>query len=81
MGRDYDYDLRLPTGLVLIPHMIYQYGLPLWNDTNRRKPKNSEKTRPNATSSTTNPIWTDQGANMALRCERPPEPQYGQGTH
>jgi hypothetical protein len=25
------------------PHMIYEYGKPRWNDTDRENPKNSEK--------------------------------------
>jgi hypothetical protein len=29
--------------LLFIPQMIYDYGEPWWNDTDRRKPKNSEK--------------------------------------
>jgi hypothetical protein len=37
----------------------------------RGKPKNSEKICPIATLSTTNPTWTDLGANMSLCGERP----------
>jgi hypothetical protein len=33
-----------------------------WNGTDRGKLKDSEKTCPSATPSTTNPIWTDLGA-------------------
>jgi hypothetical protein len=34
----------------------------------REKPRNSRKTRPSAS---TNPTWTDPGANPKLRGERP----------
>jgi hypothetical protein len=37
----------------------------------RGKPKNSEKTYPSATLSTTNPTWIDLGTNPGLRVERP----------
>jgi hypothetical protein len=54
------------------PHMIYAYGEPRWNDTDRGKPKNSEeKTCPSATLSTTNPTWTDHGAIPDLCGQRP----------
>jgi hypothetical protein len=35
------------------------------------KPKNSEKTCPSATLSTTNPTWIDPGVNRGLCGERP----------
>jgi hypothetical protein len=34
------------TGLLLILQVIYEYGEPRWNDTDRGKPKNSEKNLP-----------------------------------
>jgi hypothetical protein len=38
------------------------------------------KTRPSATLSTTNPIWTDPGSNPGLRDERPATNRLGHGT-
>jgi hypothetical protein len=35
--------MRSPTGLLFIPQMIYAYGEPRWNDTDRGKPKIWEK--------------------------------------
>jgi hypothetical protein len=43
MGLDFVTELLPPTGLLFIPHMIYESGEPWWNDINRRKPKNLEK--------------------------------------
>jgi hypothetical protein len=37
-------ELRPPTDLLFFPKVIYEYGEPRWNDTDRGKPKNSEKT-------------------------------------
>jgi hypothetical protein len=53
--------------------MIYECGEPRWNDdTDVGKPKNSEeKTYPAATLSTTNPTWTDRGADPGLCGGRP----------
>jgi hypothetical protein len=44
------------------------------------KPKNSEKTRPNATLSTTNPTCTDHGANPGLHNEKPATNCLSHGT-
>jgi hypothetical protein len=54
---------------LFIPQIIYEYGERRWNDIDRGKPKNSEKTCP--TLSTTNPTWIDPGANTGLRGKRP----------
>jgi hypothetical protein len=43
MGYDHVPELRPSTGLLFIPQMIHQYGQKWWNDTDRVKPKNSEK--------------------------------------
>jgi hypothetical protein len=53
-----------------------------WNDDiDRGKPKNSGlKTRPCATSSITNPTWSDPGANPALRGGRPATDRLSHGT-
>jgi hypothetical protein len=40
LGQDYVSELRPPTGLFLITQIIYEYGEPQWNDTDRGKPKN-----------------------------------------
>jgi hypothetical protein len=37
MGWDYISELRPPTGLFIIPHVIYKQGEPRWNDTDRRE--------------------------------------------
>ena len=44
------------------------------NRSTRRNP------RPSATSSTTNPIWTDPGSNPGLRVERPATNRLSHGT-
>jgi hypothetical protein len=49
MGWDHVSELRPPTGLLFIPQMMYEYGDPRWNDIDRGKPKNSEKTCPSTT--------------------------------
>jgi hypothetical protein len=43
MGWEYVSELRPPTDLLLIPQIVYDYGDTRWNDTDGRKPKNSEK--------------------------------------
>jgi hypothetical protein len=44
---------------------------PWRNNVDRGKPKNlGERNCPSATLSTTNPTWTDLGANPDLPCER-----------
>jgi hypothetical protein len=42
MGWDHVSELRPPTGLLFIPHMIHEYGEPRWN-IYRSKAKNSDK--------------------------------------
>jgi hypothetical protein len=37
MGLEYVSELRLPTGLLFIPQVIYEHGESLWNDTDREK--------------------------------------------
>jgi hypothetical protein len=39
-------ELQPPMGLLFILQMIYEYGEPWWNDTNRRKLNNLEKNLP-----------------------------------
>jgi hypothetical protein len=39
-----------------------------WNEDWQGKPKYSEKIRPSATLSTTNPTWPDPGLNPGRRC-------------
>jgi hypothetical protein len=63
--------------LILHPHMIYDYGERRWNDTDRGNRRYRRKTCPYATLFTTNPIWTDQGANTGLRGERLATNQHG----
>jgi hypothetical protein len=50
-------ELRPTAGLLFISQMIYEYGQPRWNDTDRGRPKNAEKTYPSTTLYTTNLIW------------------------
>jgi hypothetical protein len=57
--------LRPPKGLLFILQMIYGHGEPRCNHTDRGKLK--RKTCPSASLATTNPIWTDPGANPDLR--------------
>jgi hypothetical protein len=43
----------------------------LWNKDWQEKPKNSQKTHPSATLSTTNPTWPDPESNSACRGGKP----------
>jgi hypothetical protein len=65
--------------LLFTPQMIYEYGEPRWINTDRRKPKNWEKTCPSATLPTANPTWTDPVANPGTRCEKPATHLLNQG--
>jgi hypothetical protein len=49
-------------GPIVHPWYI-EYGQPWWNDTDRGNRGIRIKTSPSATLSTTNPTWTDPGAN------------------
>jgi hypothetical protein len=49
----------------------YEFGERWWDDIDRGKPKNSEKTYPSATLSATNLTWIDHGANPGLHDEIP----------
>jgi hypothetical protein len=51
-----------------------------WNDNDRGKPKNSSKSCPIATLSSTNFPWTDPGANPRLRRETPATNRSSHGT-
>jgi hypothetical protein len=66
MGRDYVSELRPPTGILFAFQVIYEYGELLRNSIDRGNAKNWGKTCPRATSSITNVIWTDPGANPGL---------------
>jgi hypothetical protein len=55
MGSYYVSELRPPAGLSFVPQTIHDYGDPRWNDIDRGKPKNSERTCSSATSPTTKP--------------------------
>jgi hypothetical protein len=62
----------------LIPRMIiWVYW---WNDTDKVKPKKSDKICPSATLATTNPTWCDQGANPGLLGEMPATNHLSHGT-
>jgi hypothetical protein len=43
MWWGYVSELRLPTGLLFIPQIIYWHGRPRWNDIDRTKAKNTER--------------------------------------
>jgi hypothetical protein len=60
--------------------MIYEYGEPLCNDTNRGKPKNLEQDLSHCYFSAINPKWTDLGANTGLHGERPVTNCLSHGT-
>jgi hypothetical protein len=70
MGWNYVSELRLPTGLLFIPQVIFKYGEPRWN-IDREKPRNSEKNPHTA--------W-HPGANLGLRGERPVTNRLGHST-
>lgn len=36
-------ELWPPVGILFVPHMVYEYRYPWWNDTERVKPSNLEK--------------------------------------
>jgi hypothetical protein len=65
---------------LLIPHIMYEYGEPGWNDIDMLESKNSERTCPNATLSTTNPTWITPGANPGLRNKRQATNRLSYGT-
>jgi hypothetical protein len=51
-----------------------------WNENWKGKPKDSEKTRPSATLSTTNPTWPDLGSNPGRRGGKPATNRLSYGT-
>jgi hypothetical protein len=59
--------------------MIYEYGEPRLKYIIREKPKNS-KILFIATLCTTNPTWSDLGANPGLRGSRPETKRLSYGT-
>jgi len=56
---------------IVHPHMIYEYGEPRWNDTERENGRTRRKACPCVTLSTTKFTWTDPDANPGFRGERP----------
>jgi hypothetical protein len=80
MGWDYVSELLPLTDISFIPQKIYEYG-GRWNDTDRRKPKNSEKNLSQRQFfSTTNPTGIDPGANPGIRGEWPATNHMSHGT-
>jgi hypothetical protein len=57
--------------LLFIPQVTYEYREQWWNYTDRGKPKTSEKNLSQCHLSTTNPTWSDLGANPSLHNEKP----------
>jgi hypothetical protein len=57
--------------MIIIIFFIFLVMEHRWNEIDRGKPKNSEKTCPSATLSTTNPTWTDPGSSPGLHGGRP----------
>jgi hypothetical protein len=45
MSMEWDYvsELRTQKGILFFPRVLNEYGEPRWNDIDRGKPKNSEK--------------------------------------
>jgi hypothetical protein len=80
MGLDYVSELRPPTGLLFIPHAIYEYGDPRWNDIDSGKQRNSGKTCSIAIFSNAYPTCTELAANSGLRIERPAAKFLSYGT-
>jgi hypothetical protein len=58
----------------------YEYGESRFKDVDRGNRRRQRTTRPNATSSTTNPTWADPSANPGLRGERPVTNDLSYGT-
>jgi hypothetical protein len=56
---------------LFIPQVTYEYGEQWWNYTDRGKLKTSEKNLSQCHLSTTNPTWSDLGANPSLHKENP----------
>jgi hypothetical protein len=67
-------------GPIVNPQVVYVYGEPRWNDTDRENRRTRTKICPSATPSTTNTIWTDPGANSSLRDEKPATNHPSHGT-
>jgi hypothetical protein len=80
MESDYVSKLRTPTGLLFITQVIHEHGKPCRNFIDRENRITRWKTCPSATSSNTNPTWTDLGANSGLRNERSAINRIGHGT-
>jgi hypothetical protein len=66
--------------MFFILQVIYKHGEPRWNYIDRGKQNNLEKIRLSATLSTTNPTWTEPGANTGLRNKRPAINRLNYGT-
>jgi hypothetical protein len=47
-----------------------------WNDNDRRKSKDSEKTYPSVTLPTKNPTWADLGMNTGLHDKKLPSNSF-----
>jgi hypothetical protein len=60
--------------------MIYEYGEPLWDDTDRDNPKSSDKHQSQCHFVHHNPTWTVPSANPGLRGERPENNSLIHGT-
>jgi hypothetical protein len=58
-------------GLWFVLQVMYEYREPWWNDIDRGKPKNSEKTCHSDTLFNIYHTLTESGANPGLRGERP----------
>jgi hypothetical protein len=79
-GGDNVSELWPSTGLLFILQKIYEYGQPLWNDTDGGSWRTQRKTCPSATLSTKNPTWTDSGMNPDLCGEGIETNHPSQGT-
>jgi hypothetical protein len=71
MGWDYVSELRPPKDLLLIFQITYGCEEPRWDDTDRGKPKKSERNHDSVTLSITNFALTDLGSKLGLSSEKP----------
>jgi hypothetical protein len=82
MGWDQVFELRLSTGTLFIPQVIFERGEPWWDEADEEgTEKFRMKTCPSATVSTTNPTCPDTGVNLYLRSERQATNCLSHGTN
>jgi hypothetical protein len=80
IGWDNVSEMRPPKGLLFISQVMYEYGEARWNNTDRGNRRTRRKTCHSATWSSTNPTWTNPGANPGLCGEKPATNRLSYGT-